>query len=792
MREFLLFFLLAAINVTGYAQDIKNNPGSNHGNRFEQLGTILPTPNEYRTASGAPGPKYWQQRCDYDITCELDEPNLRLNGKETITYFNNSPDQLTYLWLQLDENQHSAKNNSGYLGSTTMQKSISPADLNRIAGKDDKEYGDIILKVTDGAGKPLQYTINKTMMRVEMPQVLKPGQQMILKIDWYYNIADRMTKGGRGGYEYFPEDGNHLFTMAQWYPRLCVYSDNQGWQNHQFAGTGEFTLTFGNFKVAMTVPADHVVMATGECKNYAQTLSANEMKRWQQAQTAKDVVEIVTLAEATAKEKTKSTAKKTWVFKADMVRDFAWGSSRKFVWDAMPTMVEGKKVMCMSGYGKEAYNLYRTFSTKAVAHTIKSYSKFTIPYPYPVAQSLEAANGMEYPMICFNFGRCEKDGTYSEGTKNGMLGVVIHEVGHNFFPMIINSDERQWSWMDEGLNSFCEYLTEELWDNKFPVGKGPAYKIVDYMKGSKDQLEPIMTNSENIINFGANAYSKPATGLNILRETIMGRDLFDYSFREYARRWAFKHPTPADLFRTMEDASGEDLDWYWRGWFYGTDPVDISLDTVKWANLSTEGGAAPRSTGGTVKVFLAKPLLNSFDDISKVRNREDKKIVFATDADESIRDFYWRYARGLAKVDSTPSVITTPPASADTLSTEDKLKIAGNVNMYELTFSNKGGLVMPIIIEWTFKDGTKEIDRLPVQIWRKNENKVTQAFVKNKEVVSVKLDPMRETADINEKNNNWPVADVPSKFQLFKARAGRPRGGGGGTGVNPMQKEIKK
>ena len=473
-----------------------------------------------------------------------------------------------------------------------------------------------------------------------------------------------------------------------------------------------------------------------------------------------------------------------------MVRDFAWGSSRKFIWDAMPTTVEGKKVMCMSGYGKEAYNLYRTFSTKAVAHTIKTYSKFTIPYPYPVAQSLEAANGMEYPMICFNFGRCEKDGTYSEGTKNGMLGVVIHEVGHNFFPMIINSDERQWTWMDEGLNSFCEYLTEELWDNKFPVGKGPAYKIVDYMKAPKDQLEPIMTNSENIINFGANAYSKPATGLNILRETIMGRDLFDYAFREYARRWAFKHPTPADLFRTMEDASGEDLDWYWRGWFYGTDPVDISLDTVKWANLTTEGSSAPRSTSGTAKIPVGKPLLNSFEDISKIRNKQDKKIVFATDADVSLRDFYWRYARGLAKVDSLPVEVATPAVAVDTFTTEEKLKIAGNTNMYELTFSNKGGLVMPIIIEWTFKDGSKEIDRLPVQIWRKNENKVTRVFIKNKEVASVKLDPMRETADINEKNNSWPAIEVPSKFQLFKARGGSPRGGGG-AGVNPMQRELK-
>jgi hypothetical protein len=577
-----------------------------------------------------------------------------------------------------------------------------------------------------------------------------------------------------------------------------VYSDFQGWQNHQFVGSGEFALTFGNFKVAMTVPADHVVMSTGQGQNYAQVLSPAEMARWQKAQTATDVIEIVTLDEAASKEKTKSKAKKTWVFKAAMVRDFAWGSSRKFIWDAMPAMVEGKKVMCMSAYGKEAYALYRRFSTKAVAHTIKSYSKFTIPYPYPVAQSLEAANGMEYPMICFNFGRCEKDAagaysansTYSEGTKNGMLGVVIHEVGHNFFPMIINSDERQWTWMDEGLNSFVEYLTEELWDNKFPVSKGPAYKIVDYMKLPKDQLEPIMTNSENIIQFGPNAYSKPATGLNMLRETLMGRELFDYSFKEYARRWAFKHPTPADLFRTMEDASGEDLDWFWRGWFYNTDPVDIALDTVKWAVLDTDAPQA-RAARGAFKQPVAKPILNTFDDVSKIRNREDKKIVFATDADESLRDFYWKYARGQAKVDETPFEIAAGTASTDTFTQAERFAVAGKKNMYELTFSNKGGLVMPIIIEWTFKDGTKEVDRIPVQVWRKNENRVIKTFLKDKEVVSVKLDPMRETADINEGNNVWPLSTAtPSKFQLFKARAGGgPRGAGGGG--NPMQKEIK-
>ena len=771
------------------AQDIKNNPGSNHGNRFEQLGTILPTPNEYRTASGAPGSKYWQQRCDYDIVCELDESNRKLIGKETLTYFNNSPDVLTYLWLQLDENQHSSVNNAGFQGSNFMNRNLSESDVERMSGIQDKEYGDNITKVSNAVGAALKYTINKTMMRVELPAPLKPGQTFIFKIEWNYFITDRSKSGGRGGYEYFPEDGNDVYTMTQWFPRLCVYSDFQGWQNHQFAGTGEFALVFGNYKVAMTVPADHVVLSTGMGQNFQQVLSAREMARWQMAQTAKDVIEIVTLNEAVAKEKKKSTQKKTWIFKADMVRDFAWGSSRKFIWDAMPVMVEGKKVMCMSGYGREAYNLYRKYSTKAVAHTIKTYSKFTIPYPYPVAQSLEASNGMEYPMICFNFGRCEKDGTYSEGTKNGMLGVIIHEVGHNFFPMIINSDERQWTWMDEGLNSFVEYLTEELWDNKFPVSKGPAYKIVDYMKMPKDQLEPIMTNSENIIMFGPNAYSKPATGLNILRETIMGRDLFDYSFREYARRWAFKHPTPADLFRTIEDASAIDLDWFWRGWFYGTEACDISLDTVKWAKLSSDPVPARISSSNTYTVPVAKPFLNSFEDISKIRNKEDKKIQFAVDADTSLRDFYWRYSRGIAKIDETPHSITTLAAIPDTLTNEQKTKIAGNKNMYELTFSNKGGLVMPIIIEWTFKDGSKEVDKIDAQVWRKNENKVVKTFMKDKEVASIKLDPMRETADVDEKNNGWNVDATPSQFQLYKSRAGSARGAGGGT--NPMQKEIK-
>ncbi|RYG50614.1 MAG: M1 family peptidase [Chitinophagaceae bacterium] len=781
MKQLLSFLCICCLALNLQAQDIKNNPGSNHGNRFEQLGTILPTPNEYRTASGAPGPKYWQQRADYVITCELDEPNRRLFGKETITYTNNSPDELTYLWLQLDENQHSSTNNSGYQTSSSLPSSLTPFELERLEGKKDREYGHNITSVTTATGTKLPYTINKTMMRVDLPAKLMPGQKFVFKVEWNYNIIERTKYGGRGGYEFFPEDGNDLFTITQWFPRLCVYSDNQGWQNKQFSGSGEFALVFGNYHVTITVPADHIVMATGEGQNYQQVLTPAQYSRWQKAQSTKDVIEIVTLNEAKEKEKTKSKQKKTWIFKADMVRDFAWGSSRKFIWDAMPVYVEGKKVMCMSAYGKEAYHLYRRFSTKVVAHTIKTYSHFTIPYPYPVAQSLEAANGMEYPMICFNFGRTEKDGTYTEATKNGMIGVIIHEVGHNFFPMIINSDERQWTWMDEGLNTFVEYLSEELWDNKFPVGRGPAYKIVDYMRLPKSQLEPIMTNSENIIRFGPNAYHKPATGLNILRETIMGRELFDFSFKEYARRWAFKHPAPADLFRTMEDASGEDLDWFWRGWFYNTDPVDISLDSVRWANMTMSEETSRASSER--RAFADKPILNDYEDISKIRNRNDKRIRFATDVDTSLQDFYWKYARGLVKVD--PSEITLPvEAVTDTFSTAEKNAIAGNKFIYELSLTNKGGMVMPIILEWTFKDGSKEIDRIAVQIWRKNEDNVTKVFVKNKEVTSVRLDPMRETADIDESNNSWPKMDVPGKFRLYKNRGGQPKN------PNPMQRQL--
>ncbi|MBK0369976.1 M1 family metallopeptidase [Flavobacterium agrisoli] len=773
------------------AQNIQNNPGSNHGNKFEQLGTILPTPNVYRTASGAPGQGYWQQRADYDIEAYLDEDKRNLKGAETITYYNNSPDKLDYIWLQLDENEQSSIKNADYPSSSILPKkttieNFKPTQLPIT----DNGYGVNLEKVTDANGVALKYVVNKTMMRIDLPKAIKKGEKFIFKINWNYNIPNRMEMGGRGGYENFPEDGNDLYTMAQWFPRMCVYSDFHGWQNHQFTGRGEFALVFGNYKVKMNVPADHIVGGTGECKNYEQVLSSEQYERYKKAENASEPVEIVTIDEAKKAEKKHSKERKTWIFEANDVRDFAWTSSRKFIWDAMRVTIpeNNNKVMAMSFYGKEAYRLYRKFSTKAVAHTIKTYSEFTIPYPYPVAQSIEAANGMEYPMICFNYGRTEKDGTYSEAIKNGMLGVIIHEVGHNFFPMIINSDERQWTWMDEGLNTFVEYLTEERWDNKFPSKRGPAWTIVDYMKLPKNELEPIMTNSENIIKFGPNAYAKPATGLNILRETIMGRELFDKAFKTYAKRWAFRHPEPADFFRTMEDASGEDLDWFWRGWFYGTDPVDISIDKVTIATADFDG--TPKSED--VKYTVDKPLQNEFEDVSKIKNREDKSIKFYVDSDKDVQDFYYRYDRNQEKVNVSKEYVITAGDNLEKVSNKD---IAKNQNLiaYQIDFSNKGGLVMPIILEFTFEDGSKLNDKISVQIWRSNEQKASKTYFFEKKLKSVQLDPMRETADINTSNNLWTATSTEtiSKFQVFKQKQKDVRGASNGK-VNPMQAAGKK
>ena len=573
MKKTLLFSLASLINFSFIIGQNTND------NKFKQLYDQLATPNIYRTAAGAPGHKYYQNNAHYSMDITLNDQEQKITGKETITYVNNSPDALEYLWIQLDQNVRS-KSSDSYKIATGDINGISSKSIKRIFPE--FEGGFNISSVTDINDKKINYIINKTMMRINLEKPLLSGSKFELKIEWWYNINERAKIGGRSGYEYFKKDDNYLYTIAQFFPRMCVYNDVEGWQNKQFLGSGEFTLPFGDYQVNITVPANHIVSATGELINEKEILSQKQLERLEEARNSFDKpVFIVNEKEAIKNEKSKIKSMKTWKFKAKNVRDFGWASSKKFIWDAMNVKQETKNVMAMSFYPKEGNPLWEQYSTKAVAHTLKTYSNYTFDYPYPVAISIHSKSiGMEYPMICFNGGRPDKDGTYSERTKYGMISVIIHEVGHNYFPMIVNSDERQWTWMDEGLNTFLQFLSEKEWDYDYPSRRGPAYKIVDYMKGNKSTISPIMTNSESIHQFGNNAYGKPATALNILRETIMGRELFDYAFKTYSKRWMFKHPTPDDFFRTMEDASAVDLDWFWRGWFFTNDHVDISLDKV--------------------------------------------------------------------------------------------------------------------------------------------------------------------------------------------------------------------
>lgn len=723
--------------------------------KFKQLGPELATPNDQRTASGAPGKDYWQQRADYNMKIRLDDETQRIYGEEVITYYNNSPDVLYYLWLQLDQN-NMAKNSDSY--AIEQSKISDKMTLNDIVDFEPWFDGGFKLEeVKDAAGKDLKYTVNKTMMRIDLASPLAPGSKFIFKIKWWYNINDRMRLGGRSGYEYFEEDKNYLYTIAQFYPRMVVYTDYAGWQHKQFLGAGEFTLNFGNYQVSLTVPSDHIVASTGVLQNPKDVLTSAQLERYEKAKNASSPVVICTQEEAIEREKNKSKTEKTWVFKAENVRDFGFATSRKFIWDAQAVDINGKKPLAMSFYPKEGNPLWEQYSTRAVTHTLKVYSKYTIDYPYPVAISVHAKwIGMEYPMICFNGGRPEPDGTYSENTKYGMISVIIHEVGHNFFPMIINSDERQWTWMDEGLNTFMQYMAEKEFDRNYPTRRGPARNIVDYMKGDKTKMSPIMTNSESIYQFGNNAYGKPATALNILRETIMGRELFDYAFKEYARRWAFKHPTPDDFFRTMEDASGVDLDWFWRGWFYGTDHCDMSLETVKLYRLNTKNPELE-------KAFEKELKSNQAPDISLMRDQQEgNKTVVEIDA--KANDFYNTYDP--YKV--TPLDVKDYQNYLTKLNDEEKKLLNEKNYYYEITVKNNGGLIMPVIFEFEFVDGAKRTVHIPAEIWKMSEPTVTKVFAMEKEVVSISLDPLLETADVDVSNNYWPARLVPSRFELFK------------------------
>lgn len=724
--------------------------------KFAQLETLLPTANSYRTASGAPGPQYWQQRADYNIAVTLDDSKQAISGRETITYTNLSPDALPYLWVQLDQNLFDKKSITTATQVAALDARVPFQAVDNML-QSDFDGGFKIEAVTSADGKALAHVINYTMMRVDLPRPLGPKQSVSFKINWRYNINDQLKINGRSGYEYFPQDKNYLYEIAQFYPRMAVYSDFQGWQNKQFLGNGEFALPFGDYRVSITAPADHVVGATGTLQNAAQVLTGTQQARLRQAVGAHKPVLIVSQDEAVKNESSQAGRTKTWTFTAKNVRDFAWCSSRKFIWDAMGVKQNGKPVMCMSYYPKEGNPLWGKYSTEVVAHTIKVYSKFTIPYQYPVAISVHGpVGGMEYPMLCFNGGRPEADGTYSADRKYGMISVIIHEVGHNFFPMIVNSDERQWTWMDEGLNTFCQYLTEQEWERNYPSRRGEPKDIVAYMRTDKSLQTPIMTNSESVLQFGNNAYGKPATALNVLRETVMGRELFDYAFKTYAQRWAYKHPTPADFFRTMEDASAVDLDWFWRGWFYGTDRCDISIDAVKYYNVSTLDPVVENSR--LQKQKAAQP-----QTVSQQRNAQDIKQT-VVDEKPDLKDFYNSYDP-LAVTDADRTRYT---AYTKNLTPAQQQRLRDNTNFYELSLHNVGGLVMPVILQLTYADGSQEIQNIPVELWRKNNEQVTKVVTTSKPVVSFVLDPYLQTADTDLSNNAYPRQPVASRFELFQ------------------------
>ena len=739
MKNSILFATASAVllNVSAIAQHVPADRLAH--SKFRQLEQELPTPNSYRNAAGAPWHAYYQNRADYDIQLTLDEKTHRITGTEWITYRNNSPDALTYLWVQLDQNMRKPGSMTDQSRKGSLPSSITPEQVqDRYIDK--FEGGFNVTEVKSAGGAKLPFTINNTMMRVDLPTALAPGQSVKFYVAWNYLVNDRMKDGGRSGYEHFDEEGNTLYTIAQFFPRMAVYGDNVGWQHKQFLGSGEFTLPFGDYKVAITVPSDHIVAATGTLTNESSVLTAAQRQRLATARKTTDKpVIIANETEAREREKTKASSTKTWVFSAANVRDFAFATSRKFIWDAMAVKVGNRTTLAESFYPKEGNPLWEQYSTRAVAQTIETYSKYSIDYPYERAISVHTKYiGMEYPMICFNGGRPDPDGTYSEATKYGMISVIIHEVGHNFFPMIINSDERQWTWMDEGLNTFVQYLTEQEWDVNYPSRRGPADKIVDYMRSPALNMVPIMTNSESILQFGNNAYGKPATALNILRETVMGRELFDHAFKTYCTRWAFKHPAPADFFRSMEDASGVDLDWFWRGWFYTTEAVDHDLAKVRIASV-------PSLDPATIEAQRRANDETEFKGFIGNQRNEASNRPTKVDKDPAYRDFYTseynRYA-----------------VSKSDLKRLAALKPGPEGFLHEITVKNAGGLIMPVVVRYAFADGTEHVERWPAEIWIKNEQEFTKTIYLPKKAVSIELDPLHEVADIDRTNNGWGIS----------------------------------
>ncbi|MCR9247507.1 MAG: M1 family metallopeptidase [bacterium] len=735
---------------------------------FRQLDQELPTPTTYRTGSGAPGHEYWQQEADYLIDVTLDEATRRITGRERVTYHNHSPDRLEYLWLQLDLNLLRPDADGHVASSIESVDQLSYRQLGRTLARNAFDGGVEVTEVSDADGEALPFVINGTMMRIDLPKPLQSKASTAFHVAWNYQMNNADEVGARTAAEYFERDDNWIFELAHWFPRMAAYTDLNGWENKQFLGRGEFTLEFGDYEVRITVPADHIVAATGVLQNSDEVLAPVHRERLEQAAKSDRPVLIITPDEALANEKEKASNTKTWIFKGENVRDFAWASSRKFLWDAIKHTSHGRDVWCMSYWPNEGEPLWSRYSTQAVMHTLDVYSQYSFPYPYPVAISVNGpVGGMEYPMICFNGPRPEPDGTYSKRTKYGLISVIIHEVGHNYFPMIVNSDERQWTWMDEGLNTFMQFLAEQEWEGRYPSRRGEPHKIVDYMT-STEQV-PIMTHSDSVLSLGPNAYAKPATALNILRETVMGRELFDHAFRTYSQRWMFKRPYPADLFRTMEDASAVDLDWFWRGWFYTTDHCDIALTNVQWFKQQP---ASPDDIAALAKAERdSRPTTVSERRFAAAKKR--------TAAFPELVDFYNRFD----ELDVTPRDRAAFSRAMAGLDEGQKKLRAFDHNLFVLSFENKGGLVMPIILDVEYADGSHEEVRIPAEIWRRNEERVNKLLIREKEIVRVVLDPHLETADVNLDNNEWPPRLRPSRFELFQSRRARR---------NPMQEARRE
>ncbi len=584
----LLFLMISACASSNTAtEDDKMNLDTTADTVFEPIqigGKRVPFENQsmfrrfdwtlspYRTGSGAPSHLYWQNRADYVISAKIDTLEHVLSGRETITYTNNSPDTLRYVWVQLDQNLSNPKMRPRLIKQADDPTQPSLFRTSEFDGGIEITDVEVITVQTVKKGKRVvsskktkskaKFKINDTMMRIDLPEPLAPNGGMVqLEMAWSFPIPFT----GRMGREECKQ--GWVYQIAQWYPRMCVYDDISGWNTDQYLGAGEFYTEYGSFDVKLTVPANHICLATGTLQNPTEVLTPTLRERLAKAAKSDETVMIIARDEVGASfTRPKRTGELTWHYKADNVRDFAFASSAAFIWDA----AQWNGILAQSLYPVEGQQIWKE-STQYVRFSLKEFSEKWFPYPYNTMINVNGSvpGGMEYPMMIF----CRE--RYNDFR---LFAVTLHEVGHTWFPMIVQNNERRYAWLDEGLNSFICYYGEK---EKYPERKarrGEGRDIVPYMRSETHQ--PLMTHPHAILNLGQNAYAKTAAALVALREVVLGEERFDMAFKEYINRWKYKHPTPEDFFRTIEDAAGEDLAWFWRGWFYTTAQLDQSVDSV--------------------------------------------------------------------------------------------------------------------------------------------------------------------------------------------------------------------